>query len=857
MLKRLGLFVLAGAASLLLHGCAEEKMDLEVRARLDGKPAAKAVVTIDGKQEGVTGEDGGFGKILAKKPGAEVQIVITKDAPGYRFKPWQTTVLMRLPKKKGAVEKYKVEADLTANRYVTIAAREKGAAVADAVVRSGGKEIGKTDAQGEFVFEYQELPASGADLSVSKPGYSTWKKTGTLTPGDRLEALLAQRVRVTITALVEEYGQAEGLPGLSVSVDKREIGRTDAKGSVVYTYDGEPGKKVQLTVNAPGYIPDSWKTKLSLEGDIDIQRYFTPTTARPIRTGIYRVTGNTPNVDLKAVVSQTEEALAAQLFKYSCFKEVPSKTLQADVKSARVKVDKLVPKGWKETPLRKKVDMIVLGSVAKDDQGYLIEAKFISSGGKVVHSQLARAKREKDIPGAAKDIAAAVLAKFPFEGTVIAIDGDRYRINLGKSGYKIAKNMEFGLLVPRADASGKITGYRDAGKLRTKKVDDYYALAEADDLKKGEKVSVGDRVVRLVVREDEDSKNTAVILTKGGLPPDVNPLAGVNIYLNDEWISTTGADGTVEVPLRLGKKYDLMLYRHGYQQVADKLRVDRSGERKEYSLVVNNAVFKVDSNPAGAEVSVDGELIGKTPISDGKPVTLGFHTVRLSIGGDYRDWEEVMEFATKTEDRTGSRAIALFKDYLKIGERAEKKGDADGAIAAYAATQKGHPDYSEAHHRLAQLYLDEKSDYDAAIREFENVLSLPENQQLVFKQFAIAFTNLGHAYYERGSALLAKDREAAAQSFAKAIQTLQKAKENTRFFPTQRYDEAVHDTYYYAALSYHKLYQLLKKQSLLSSANQAWQEYFDFFPKALESDANFMQSRDAAQKYWDQIRKQM
>jgi len=63
-----------------------------------------------------------------------------------------------------------------------------------------------------------------------------------------------------------------------------------------------------------------------------------------------------------------------------------------------------------------------------------------------------------------------------------------------------------------------------------------------------------------------------------------------------------------------------------------------------------------------------------------------------------------------------------------------------------------------------------------------------------------------------------KDKEAAAQNFAKAIQNLQIAKQNARFFPNVHYDEAVHDTYYYTALSYHKLYLITRKNNLLSNA---------------------------------------
>jgi tetratricopeptide (TPR) repeat protein len=855
--KRVLTTIMIATALFLFSGCAGEKIDLVVKAKIDGQTAAQARVTVDGVEEGVTGPDGIFTKTLTKKAGAEVAVVVAKDMPGYHVNPWKTTFIVKLPKK-GTVDKYSFDAELPATRYVTIVVKEKAAPVADAVVKAGGKDVGRTGAGGEFVYEYQALPKEGIELSVTKSAYATWKRSGGLEPGQRIEVALSKRVTVTVSTFTEEYGQSGGIPGISVAIDKREVGKTNARGSFTWTYDGDPGRKVTLILSAPGYIPPTWKTTLTLEGEMAVQRYFYPTTAKPIRTGIYRFVGNTPNVDLKGVLAQTEEALVGQLFKFGCFKEVPTKTLQAEMKKAKLGVDKITTKGWRETPLKQTVDMIILGSVAKDDQGFLIETKFYSSAGKLIHSQLARARSEGSISGVTKDITSAVLAKFPFEGTVIGTEGDRPRINLGKSGYKISKGMEFGLLTPRVDETGKISGYREIGRLKVKKMEDSSALTEVEDMKKGEHAALGDRVVRLVVREDEgQEKNSVIVFAKGGLSPDVSPLAGVNIYLNDEWVSTTGSDGKAEMAVRLGKKYDVVLYRHGYQQVSDKMRVEKNREIKEYSLIVNNAVFKIESQPSAADVSVDGEKIGRTPIIEGKPVTLGFHTVKVSVGGDYRDWEEVVEFASKIEDRTGARSIVLNKDFLKIGERAEHRGDMDGAITAYRSTEKGHPDYSEAHHRLAQIYLDDKNDYDAAIREFENVLSLPENEQLVYKQFSVAFTNLGHAYYEKGNALVAKDKEAAAQNFANAIKNLQKAKQNTRFFPTMRYDEAVHDTYYYMALSFHKLYLITKKPTMLNDANLAWREYFDFFPQKLEGNAAYEQSREAGKKYWDQIKSKM
>jgi len=140
-----------------------------------------------------------------------------------------------------------------------------------------------------------------------------------------------------------------------------------------------------------------------------------------------------------------------------------------------------------------------------------------------------------------------------------------------------------------------------------------------------------------------------------------------------------------------------------------------------------------------------------------------------------------VEFDKKVEDRTGERRIVLHKDYLKLGERAAQQGDTTPP-SSYASTDKTHPDYSEAHARLGQIYLDDKNDYEAAVREFESVLMLPQNKDLIYKQFAVAFTNLGTRITRRATALVDRDREGAAQALAKAVQNLQIAKQNTRFF---------------------------------------------------------------------------
>src|SRR5207244_2446485 len=305
-------------ATALLGACGE-RLDVEVKATSDGQPAAQAKVTVDREELGVTDARGVFTQRLRKKAGTEVEVTVSKEAPGYRIDPWKTAFLVKLPKGDQIVT-YRVEADLKATRYVTVRVSEGGAPVSEAKVTVGEKEVGATDAKGEFVYSYRTQPANGAEIGVAKTGFSTYRATRQLEPGQVVEVALNRQTVVAIKAMTDEYGRVSGVPGLSVSID---------------------GKTV----------------------------------------------GNTPGVDLKEIASQAEQALATQLFRFPAFREVPADRLQAEINQRKLSIDRITTKGWHDTPLRASVDMIVLGSVAKDDGGYLVEVKFHTANGKIIFSR--------------------------------------------------------------------------------------------------------------------------------------------------------------------------------------------------------------------------------------------------------------------------------------------------------------------------------------------------------------------------------------------------------------------------------------------------------------------------------------
>src|SRR5258705_4498132 len=151
-------------ATALLAACGEH-FDIKVRATIDGQPASQAKVVVDREELGATDARGLFTQRLRKKAGTEVEVTVSKEAPGYRIDPWKTSFLVKLPKGDQIVT-YRVDADLKATRYVTVRVSETGTPGPEAKGTVAGKEEGATDAKGEFGYSHRKQPANGAQNGV-------------------------------------------------------------------------------------------------------------------------------------------------------------------------------------------------------------------------------------------------------------------------------------------------------------------------------------------------------------------------------------------------------------------------------------------------------------------------------------------------------------------------------------------------------------------------------------------------------------------------------------------------------------------------------------------------------------------
>ncbi|NNK85515.1 MAG: hypothetical protein HKO91_08200, partial [Desulfobacterales bacterium] len=152
----------------LIFACETGKkaeFELQVKAVLDGKPALDARVLLDGNEIGMTDTSGYFSKRIEKQPGSEIQVSVLKETPGYNIEPWKDSFVLKLPKD-GSVDTYKFRVALKASKYFTVFVAENGYPIENASIRIDGKLGAKTDENGEYVYNYQNLPKKGLDLKV-------------------------------------------------------------------------------------------------------------------------------------------------------------------------------------------------------------------------------------------------------------------------------------------------------------------------------------------------------------------------------------------------------------------------------------------------------------------------------------------------------------------------------------------------------------------------------------------------------------------------------------------------------------------------------------------------------------------
>lgn len=848
MKKKLWLIVTAAAILLSLSACGPKPVDydLSLVVIFDGQAVPYADVIVDGFIEGKTDANGTFVKTLSKLPGIPIRVEARMVGGKVRAKAWETTFSIK-PSKEGQPREIQSFA-ATLQGYVVVAVTYEGTPVVGAHVSVAGTEAGETGADGMLQLVFEKWPKFGVNLSAKRVGLGESVIVFKGDSGSRADIAFYSEAVLKIEALEEHNGVAKPIKDAVVFVDNREVGKTAADGIYTYHQKDRLGNKVPVRISAPGHVPATFTQQIKLVGIQNLRQYFYAASARQPRAAVVAFSANTRGEDIGDVIKVVEPRFVEELFNAKAFKQVPGATAKSLIQRSKLNHAKLKTTGWRGTPLAEVADVLVFGSVSRGEaDSFIVEASFYEPDGKLAMTQavVLNSTGSWRVGRAMSELVSNALANYPFPGVVTGVTEENIQVNLGSSLFELDRDDEFVVKSAKRDADGHISGFTNGGTYQVHRVGD--TQSELRPKLSTTPPKLGDHVARL---------NSSVPSKAGGTDPVTftvssdkgnagEGLAGANLYVDERWAGSTDNKGEVSIQLRLGHKFKLIVYHHGFEQAIKTIEPTKKGEHFQFALKSYSSDLTIESDPTGAVVSIDDARIGTTPITRAIPVPLGFHTLRVDAGNGYRAWEEVVEFYKVEENRTGDHRVTLYKDYLKAAERAEDAHQIEEAIRLYSLATREHPDYAEIHHRLGQLYLDNKHDVDHAIIEFERVQEIPEVQELVLKQYAIVYANLGKAYYTKGESLVKTKRNEAMEYFAKAIKALDRARENTRFFPNERHDEAVHDTYYYRALSYHNLYQISGRESLRANLELAWNEYVDFFPEKLRGNPDFERLRES------------
>lgn len=806
----------------------------------DGEPLAGVTVEASGAVQGETDNDGKLSFSFQKGIGEELVVSAKLSRPGFEFAPWQDRIVVRKWDRRSSESlHYSMEAVL---EPVAIAAGVRveadGQPASGASVSLDGKSLGKTDDEGMLSVDLGDQIARSGKVVVTMKGYRPWREDVELRGDTTLSVGLSKigTVYGSLTASYETMGRLAPVAGAEVVVAGKSVGTTDESGSLRIAL---PSRQSSLEVTKEGFLPEPATASVSRRTK-KVQVVLFPKEAPIYRIAVLpAVNGKPGDRDVESALSEVEDMLNDYLFSYSCFRRADGSAFLEQATKAGLSEDQILTEGWEKSSLSSLADAVVVPEVTKDNRLF-VSIQVVSAKGERLGAFVEDDKRSK-VRSICEDASKKIVEIFPFEGNVLSLDDRLVVASLGSGQDRgLSKGNEVTFYKSSSKSPGTLT---PAGKGKIKSLSAQSSVIEP--VGEVADLAVGDKLV-VAPRNREAAFNARLALTvMAGMEGSEQAFGDVNVYRDGTWVGITSQEGKLEVPVESGHKHEFLFVRTGIAPHREDIKAQGRHAEQIVILPHSMARLRVESDPSGAQVTLDGRLVGITPLDIQVP--MGFRRIQLEAGKEWRVFDKVLELTRVEEDYTGANRLVLERDVLAQAEALVAAGDVDGAIRTLSAVEPSHSDYSAAHNRLGALYLDVKKEPQKAVAEFEKVLSRPENKALVNKRFAVTFLNLGRAYYLTGTP----------EGSEKAIAPLLTARANKRFFPKDEYERASHDTLYFLALASHKLYYAKPSDKLLSETARRWKDYFDFFPDDLKDDVEVQQARAGAEQYYKEIQRKL
>jgi hypothetical protein len=718
------------------------------------------------------------------------------------------------------------------------------------------KDACKTNDRGRCVIRFIGYKVADVTLVASKSGFKTLTKSVTFEHKGKIQLQIEKGHTLDIYALVKNYNYKNGIKDAEVFINGKSVGKTDSFGKYSYLYEGKKEDLVAVSIKAKGHLPEVFETDFIASDSMNLVKFFAPEIPPPAKVVVLtpKIAGAADAVKISMVNGDLDQRIrhstSQSLFSTSAFLEYPQALFDSHLKTFGAGSGDILSKGWSDLEAKKLVDVLLVPTVVFEDK-IILELSMVDSKGVTVAAAketLDDANDGASINRAVADIAKKVIRAFPFEGAVLSKNGNAVNVNLGFASGRGVKSGDildvYGLQVEkhgRSKAFGKIA------TLVVKEVVDAEARTTVQQLEPRSTIERGDIVSMRVRRPTTvNSAQVRVSTNKSGKESEI---AGANVYFNETWIGSTGSDGRLYAEVT--GTGTLKVIKQGFAPFNTHVGM-RSGVRHDVTLKAQSAYLRVDSQPQGAKVTLDGAVVGITPINTPVAAKVGF--VKLQVEGPegFKTYSQVLELDEGTLDLTGARAITLEQNVLNKALALKTAGKLQEAAAAFAAVPTEHSDYLSAQHELGQIFLMNLNMPARAAEAFGKITATENVKNFSDKRFIGSHINEGIAVFQTAERLVNEDPTAAQAHYRKAIAIFENIIPHLRHVPSAQYNKAVHNVDYYKALAKHRLWNETKDPTLLSDALKTWKSYIDGSARSVpvqNADKAFV---DNAQVYYRQ-----
>lgn len=692
-----------------------------------------------------------------------------------------------------------------------------------------------------------QLPESmeNAVVLIRAKGYQTQTRSFTLLDGDKVRFELVRGRSLEVFALNPNQGNMEGVEGIKVFIQDKEVGETDRFGSFVtpITTDSEGESRVSLS--AENWLPAKVDFKRdALSGDSIIQHF---QSVKPIAPKLavmefisYRAGGENPLLNPPSL-----EALNSALVQAGA-QVINGPALRGKFAEQKISLDDLTAATFHQVQkVPEAMNYVLRPSFIEGAEARIILSA-LDMQGRMVYSASQSVKAKGSTSAVLSELASQVMQNIRHEGSIIEAIGNDFRINMGKNqglalGDKVAITGNIRL------PSGEITAW---DKIATAEVIDIVperARVRLIQTQANAKVEAGNSVVldsKPLVSKESIFLQVEETETHG-------PIGLAEIYKGDQWLGYTDAKGTASLPeIDLVKASELQIFSPGFLPTTLSL----SPETKSYQLSMNHVAtpIQIESQPEGALVKINGRDLGRTPIDTEIPYPGA--AVNIEIGG-----VDGFELLTRTQAvgtrgivLRGNTQVTLNRDPLQAARSMAAEGKLVDAVQLLEGIPETDKSYLLAQHQLGELFLNNLKDPVKAATAFHRVTSSPKVEDFQDKRFIGTFINEAVSLFQAGENAVASDQNLAISYWRQTEAILKKTEPELRFVPQAQYSQAVHTLNYYRALALHKTWTVTQSGDDQKTAMNYWKDYIQGTALALPQDQHYDWVK-RAEGYFQQI----